>query len=46
MGTDLHLLSEDIGRVDFLSNMDDIQSLVLHPFLNGILTELNLLSHF
>jgi hypothetical protein len=44
MGTILHLLREDIGRVDFPSNMDDIQSLVLDPFPNGILTELNVTS--
>jgi hypothetical protein len=44
MGTILHLLSEDIGGVDFPSNMDNIQSHVLHPFSNGIFTELNVTS--
>ena len=44
MGTVLHLLSEDIGGVDFPSNMDNIQSLVLDPFPNGILMELDVTS--
>jgi hypothetical protein len=44
MGTVLHLLCEDIGGVDFPSNMDDIQSLVLDLFPNGILTELDVMS--
>ena len=44
MGTVLHLLSEDIGGIDFPSNMDDIQSLVLHPFPDGIFTELDVMS--
>ncbi len=44
MGTVLHLLSKHIGGVDFPSNMHDIQSLALHPFLNGILTELDVTS--
>ncbi len=40
----LHLLCKDIGGVDFPSNMDDIQSLVLDPFPNGILMELDVTS--
>ncbi len=44
MGTVLHLLREDIGRVDFPSNMDNIQSLVLDLFPNGILMELDVMS--
>ncbi len=44
MGTVLHLLCEDIGGVDFPSNMDDIQSLLLDPFPNEILTELDVTS--
>jgi hypothetical protein len=44
MGTVLHLLCEDIGGVDFHSNMDNIQSLVLDPFLNRIFMELDVTS--
>ncbi len=46
MGTVFHFLGEDIGGVDFPRNMDDIQSFVLYPFLNGIFTKLNVTSHF
>jgi hypothetical protein len=44
MGAIIHFLGEDIGRVDFPCNMYNIQSLVLHPFLDGIFTELNVTS--
>jgi hypothetical protein len=45
MGAVLHFLGEDIGGVDFPCNMYDIQSLVLHPFSDGIFTELDMTSH-
>ncbi len=45
-GTVFHFLGEDIGGVDFPRNMDDIQSFVLYPFLNGIFMKLNVTSHF
>ena len=46
MGTVFHFLGEDIVRVDFPRNMDDIQSFVMYPFLNGIFMKLNVTSHF
>ncbi len=45
MGAVLHFLGEDIGGVDFPCNMNDIQSLVLHPFPDGNFTELDVTSH-
>ncbi len=44
MGAVHHFLGEDIGGVDFPCNMYDIQSLVLHPFPDGIFTELDVMS--
>jgi hypothetical protein len=44
MGAILHSLGEDIGGADFPCNMYDIQSLVLHPFPDGIFTELDVTS--
>jgi hypothetical protein len=44
MGAVIHFLGEYIGGVDFPCNMYDIQSLVLHPFPDGILMELNVTS--
>ncbi len=44
MGAVIHFLGEYIGEVDFPCNMYDIQTLVLHPFPDGILMELDVTS--
>ncbi len=46
MGAVLHFLGEDIGGVDIPHDMDNIQSFVLHLFLNGFFTELDVTSRF
>ena len=34
-----HFLSEDVCRIHFSKNMLNLESLVLHPFTNGVLTK-------
>jgi hypothetical protein len=38
-----HFLSEDVGWIDFSRNMLNMESLVLHPFTNGVLTKFNVM---
>jgi hypothetical protein len=37
-------LNEDVGRIDFSRNMLNLESLVLHPFANGVLTKFYVMS--
>ena len=39
-----HFLSEDVGRIDLARNILNLESLVLHPFTNGVLTKFDVTS--
>jgi hypothetical protein len=42
----VHFLSEDVGRIDFPGHMLDLESFVLDPLADRVLTEFNALRRF
>ncbi len=41
-----HLLGEDIHRIDFPGDMFNVNSLILHPLANGVLTKFDVAGSF
>ena len=46
VSTIVHFLSEDVGRIDFPGHMLDLESFVLDPLADRVLTEFNALRRF